>query len=82
MTLRSERGATDPVALMVFDYLDRQIIVSLFPHLKAEWGLSEMNRKARIYKITPAGRKQLDSERGRWNQLSAAIAGLMNPAAS
>ena len=29
------------VALMVFDYVDRQIIVSLFPHLKAEWGLSD-----------------------------------------
>ena len=26
---------------MVFDYVDRQVIVSLFPHLKAEWGLSD-----------------------------------------
>ena len=29
------------VALMVFDYVDRQVIVTLFPHLKAEWGLSD-----------------------------------------
>jgi len=29
------------VGLMIFDYVDRQIIVSLFPHLKAEWGLSD-----------------------------------------
>src|SRR3954447_15820933 len=29
------------IALMIFDYVDRQIIVSLFPHLKAEWGLSD-----------------------------------------
>ena len=28
-------------ALMLFDYMDRQVIVSLFPHLKAEWGLSD-----------------------------------------
>ena len=28
-------------ALMVFDYVDRQVIVTLFPHLKAEWGLSD-----------------------------------------
>ena len=28
-------------ALMVFDYLDRQLIVSMFPHLKQEWGLSD-----------------------------------------
>ncbi|MBK7613230.1 MAG: MFS transporter [Burkholderiales bacterium] len=27
--------------LMLFDYIDRQVIVSLFPHLKAEWGLSD-----------------------------------------
>ncbi len=29
------------IGLMIFDYVDRQIIVSLFPHLKAEWGLSD-----------------------------------------
>jgi MFS family permease len=29
------------VGLMVFDYIDRQVIVSLFPHMKAEWGLSD-----------------------------------------
>ncbi|WP_246327203.1 MFS transporter [Burkholderia guangdongensis] len=29
------------VALMLFDYIDRQVIVSLFPHLKLEWGLSD-----------------------------------------
>ena len=29
------------VGLMVFDYVDRQVIVSLFPHLKEEWGLSD-----------------------------------------
>ena len=29
------------IALMVFDYVDRQVIVTLFPHLKAEWGLSD-----------------------------------------
>jgi MFS transporter, Spinster family, sphingosine-1-phosphate transporter len=29
------------IALMIFDYVDRQVIVSLFPHLKEEWGLSD-----------------------------------------
>ena len=28
-------------ALMLFDYIDRQVVVSLFPHLKAEWNLSD-----------------------------------------
>src|SRR5205085_12544979 len=30
------------MALMIFDYVDRQVIVSLFPHLKAAWGMSDM----------------------------------------
>ncbi|HQR19243.1 MAG TPA: MFS transporter [Burkholderiaceae bacterium] len=29
------------IALMLFDYIDRQVIVSLFPHMKADWGLSD-----------------------------------------
>ena len=29
------------IALMLIDYLDRQVIVSLFPYIKAEWGLSD-----------------------------------------
>lgn len=29
------------LALMLFDYIDRQVIVSLFPHMKADWGLSD-----------------------------------------
>ena len=29
------------IGLMMFDYVDRQVIVSLFPYLKAEWGLSD-----------------------------------------
>ena len=29
------------LALMIFDYVDRQVIVSLFPYLKADWGLSD-----------------------------------------
>ena len=28
-------------ALMLFDYIDRQVIVSLFPHIKSEWNLSD-----------------------------------------
>ena len=29
------------IGLMLFDYIDRQVIVSLFPHMKTEWGLSD-----------------------------------------
>jgi PadR family transcriptional regulator, regulatory protein PadR len=48
--------------------------------VKSDWRLTENNQRAKFYQLTAAGKKQLESERGRWNQLSAAIAGLMNPA--
>jgi PadR family transcriptional regulator len=50
--------------------------------IRAEWGVSENKQRARYYQLTPSGRKQLASERSRWNQMMAAIAALMNPGAS
>jgi transcriptional regulator len=41
--------------------------------IKAEWGESENRRKARFYRLTPAGRKRLKEEQGYWERLSAAI---------
>jgi PadR family transcriptional regulator, regulatory protein PadR len=41
--------------------------------ISAEWGTSENNRKARFYKLTKAGRKQLAHETGQWERLAAAI---------
>lgn len=41
--------------------------------IKAEWGTSENNRKARFYELTSAGRKQLDAETANWARLSTAI---------
>jgi transcriptional regulator len=39
----------------------------------AEWGVSELGRRARFYHLTPEGRKQLDAERESWNRLTTAI---------
>jgi PadR family transcriptional regulator PadR len=41
--------------------------------IQSEWGLSSNNRKAKYYKLTPAGRKQLVEERSNWERLSTAI---------
>jgi transcriptional regulator len=41
--------------------------------IKARWGLSENNRRARYYELTKAGRKQLETEAGLWKQLTAAV---------
>src|SRR5919199_713177 len=42
--------------------------------LKAEWGASENNRRARYYAITAAGRRQLEREEKNWTDLTGAVA--------
>jgi len=41
--------------------------------IKAKWGESDNNRRAKYYSLTPAGRKYLDQEQANWQRLSAAI---------
>jgi transcriptional regulator len=48
--------------------------------LVAEWRLSENNQRAKFYRLTPAGRRQLAAERSRWRQAVDAIARIMDPA--
>src|ERR671923_1429687 len=42
--------------------------------IASEWGSSDNNRRAKYYRLTPAGRRQLASETESWERLSAAIA--------
>ncbi|MGV3520709.1 PadR family transcriptional regulator [Luteitalea sp.] len=46
----------------------------------AEWGLSENNRRAKYYSLTPAGRRQLKSEVATWRQYAAAMLRVIEPA--
>jgi transcriptional regulator len=48
--------------------------------LKAEWGTSEANQRAKFYQLTAAGKAQLLREQDRWSQLVSAIGRVMNPA--
>jgi hypothetical protein len=48
--------------------------------LKAEWGVSEANQRAKYYRLTAAGKAQLVREQDRWSQLVTAIGRIMNPA--
>ena len=41
--------------------------------IKASWGASENNRRAKYYELTRAGRKQLDAEADAWRKLIAAV---------
>ena len=48
--------------------------------LKAEWGTSENNRRARFYRLTPEGRKQLEKEASAFDRMVRAIQLVMRPA--
>jgi PadR family transcriptional regulator PadR len=52
---------------------DRRLIASF-------WGTSENNRKAKYYRLTPAGRTFLVSERSRWEALVRAVTRVLGPA--
>jgi PadR family transcriptional regulator PadR len=41
--------------------------------VKAKWGVSEQNRRARFYALTKAGRKQLEKETASWERLAGAV---------
>ena len=41
--------------------------------IASEWAITDMNRRARFYKLTRAGRKQVEAETGSWQRLSGAI---------
>jgi transcriptional regulator len=62
---------------------------SLFPslyrleqdgRLKAEWSTSENNRQAKYYRLTPAGRRQLEEHRKRWERTSFAVTSVLEGA--
>src|SRR4051812_36633898 len=47
--------------------------------IRAEWGTSDSNRKARFYALTKSGRAQLVTASRRWRRLSAAIGRILGP---
>src|SRR5215216_6146886 len=49
-------------------------------HVESEWGLSENNRRAKYYQLTPAGRKQLRAEAAAWRRYAEAVVKCLDPA--
>jgi transcriptional regulator len=47
--------------------------------IKAEWGLSESNRRARFYRLSRVGRKQIESETENWERVAATMARFLEP---
>jgi transcriptional regulator len=48
--------------------------------IKARWGTSENNRKAKFYELTKAGRRELEIERDAWEKLAAAVSRILETA--
>jgi PadR family transcriptional regulator PadR len=92
MILRSLRAGPlhgYAIAKRIKDASDNLLVIedgSLYPALnrmlvkgwlKAEWGVSDNNRKARFYTLTPDGRKQLDREAEKFAHLTRAVQAVM-----
>ena len=45
--------------------------------VRAEWGVTDTNRKARFYTLTPAGRRQLAAQRAEWDRMVAIMQALL-----
>ena len=45
--------------------------------IKSEWGVSENNRRARFYKLTKSGQKQLEAQRANWRRVSEAVSKIL-----
>jgi PadR family transcriptional regulator len=67
--LRVDHGSLYPA----LQRLERRSLIT------ARWGTSENNRRARYYRLTAAGRKQLTFETSKWDRLNEAIARILNP---
>jgi PadR family transcriptional regulator PadR len=48
-------------------------------YIASEWGVSENNRKAKFYRLTRAGRKQLEKEEREWDKTTAILARFLSP---
>ena len=48
-------------------------------YISSEWGVSDNNRKAKYYKLTRAGRKQVEREAREWEQATAIISRFLTP---
>jgi PadR family transcriptional regulator len=90
LLFRPEHG--QGIARAIQESSDEVILVehgSLYPALqrleaqrlvRAEWGVSDNQRRARYYELTSRGRKHLAAEAGRWRAMTAAIGRVLGPA--
>jgi transcriptional regulator len=90
-TLTGGRRHGYGIARAIEDATDGVVAIeegSLYPALyrmerkgwvEAEWGLSELGRRAKFYRLTPRGRRQLTAQSADWARFAAAISRVLSP---
>jgi PadR family transcriptional regulator PadR len=80
------------IALWIKERTDEDILIeegALYPALhrleergliEGEWGVSENKRKARFYRLTPAGRRELRAQESNWTKYVRAVGRVLQPA--
>jgi transcriptional regulator len=68
-----------------FEVLDGSLYAALHrieerDWVEAEWGLSDKGKRAKFYRLTPRGRRQLDKEAASWRQYAAAVSAMLTMA--
>ena len=76
-------GWIEARAIGNLDIVDSALYQSLYRlearrAITADWGITEKNRRARYYSITPAGRGELRAETARWNRYAETVTGILN----
>jgi len=73
ITERIESGSRNVLALNQGSLYPALYRLEKQGFIRSEWNLSDNNRRARYYTLTPAGRRQLAAERANWERLSGAV---------
>ena len=79
ITRRIEQTSGDLLALNYGTLYPALLKLEQEGSIESEWGLSENNRKAKFYKLTRAGRKQLEKEASDWAQTTEILARFLAP---
>src|SRR3954463_16424006 len=90
-TLASGPNHGYSIAKFIEETTDEAVLIeegSLYPALyrlerrgwvEAEWGTSELGRRAKLYRLTPKGRRQLAAQTAKWARFAAAISRILIP---
>ncbi|HEV3512484.1 MAG TPA: PadR family transcriptional regulator [Candidatus Sulfotelmatobacter sp.] len=76
---RIEQTSADQVIIQYGTLYPALLKLEQEGYIRSEWGTSQNNRRARFYRLTRAGRKQVEKESQRWEKAAAILARFVSP---